>query len=147
MKESLKKFITDNSDDIFFTGGINEERICKIETQLDVKLPNEYVEFLNNYGLILGLGVEIFGWGKNDVASVVEQTERFRRYGLQKRFIVIRNCDEWIHCLEWQEDDPQISRIVSWDRETKVPLKVADTFDEYLYNVLQEERALWDEDE
>lgn len=52
------------------------------------------------FGMILGCGVEILGCGKNGIFSLESQTKRFREFGLPHNYLVIRNVDEWLYCLE-----------------------------------------------
>jgi len=146
MSEDLKKFIIENSDEIFCTGGISDEKIEKIEIDLQVKLPNEYRAFLKEYGMLIGFGVEIFGYGKNDIISVSRETKRFRDLGLEKNHIVIQNCDEWIYCIKLSEELEKCP-VISWDRGNTAPLEVSSSFNKYLYSALLDGKAIWDEDE
>jgi hypothetical protein len=88
-QEDLLQFIKVNSDDLDFTGGVDESKVKSIETNLNVNLPNSYKWFLHNFGMGGIFGVEILGFGKATPASVVTQTERYRKLGLPSDYVVI----------------------------------------------------------
>lgn len=44
----------------------------------------------------------------------IQETQRFREFGLEKEYVVIRNVDEWIYCLNNKN-----GKISSWDRNEK----------------------------
>ena len=139
MFEHLDEFIQNNRDDIIITGGITEEKIHILEDILDLELNKEIKTFLSRYGIIIGYGIEILGCGKADESSLVRETQRFRKYGLEKEYIVIRNADEWIYCLN--NDDGKVS---SWDRIDKKHLLKEDSFERYILNELIDAKVEWD---
>ena len=99
MLKELEEFIQNNQDDIIVTGGITDEKINDLEESLGLEFRKEIREYLHQYGIIIGYGVEILGCGKNGESSLVKETERFRKLGLSDEYIVIRNSDEWIYCF------------------------------------------------
>lgn len=134
--------LINNDEELFCTGGISEEKINEIEKELKVVLLEDYKFFLKTYGLIIGYGVEILGCGKDGEAPVVEQTKRYRNFGLPNDYIVIRNADEWVYCLDLSK-----GIVVSWDRNNTNPKQVADSFSEYIYNVILEAKEDWDDED
>lgn len=137
MTHELQSLI-ESDNDIFFTGEISENQINEIEKILNITLPKKYKAFLRKYGLIIGYGIEILGCGKGTESSLVRETKRNRKFGLPEKFIVIRNADEWIYCL-----DILNGKVVSWDRNSKNIIQVNDNFDEYLYNEILEAKEYW----
>lgn len=97
--DRLEKFINENQDEMFFTGGITDDQIHHLEQELDLKFHKDMYNFLCKYGLLMGYGIEILGCGKNGISSMVKETKRYREFGLDKEFLVIRNSDEWIYCM------------------------------------------------
>jgi hypothetical protein len=96
-------------------------------------------DFLSNYGMLLGYGVEILGCGKNGISSLVSQTKRFREYGLPNHYLVIRNVDEWVYCL-----DNNTGTVSSWDRNHKTFLKCSDSLENYILVELEDAKLDWD---
>ncbi|AMA74303.1 MULTISPECIES: SMI1/KNR4 family protein [Aneurinibacillus] len=58
-RDELIAFIQEHSDDTDFTGGIPDEDIEKIESELKVEFPQSYKWFLKNYGAGGLFGVDI----------------------------------------------------------------------------------------
>lgn len=136
---SLVAFIEQNAADLIITGGVSGERIMEMETELALCFRQEYRKFLARYGMLLGFGVMILGCGKGAEASVVTETKRFREMGLSDQYIVIRDVDEWIYCLN--NNDGTVS---SWDRGSRKHLPVSPDFDSYVLKELTEAKEDWD---
>lgn len=139
MLKNLTEFIQCNQDDIIVTGGVAEEKINVLEDMLGLKFRSEIKTFLHQYGIIMGYGVEILGCGKNGESSLVRETLRFREFGLSEEYLVIRNSDEWIYCLN--NNDGKIS---SWDRIEKRHLIKANSFECYILDELIDAKDEWD---
>ncbi|MDE6776048.1 MAG: SMI1/KNR4 family protein, partial [Ruminococcus sp.] len=120
-------------DDLFISGGVPAEKISFIEKNLDIELDAEYKSFLMKYGMIMGYGVEILGCGRNGTFPVIEQTLRYRKSGLENDYIVIRNADEWVYCL-----NVKTGAVSSWDITGKNHIIVSDSFDKYVLEELEE---------
>ena len=138
MKE-IDMFLEKNAEDIVVTGGISDDKIGDIEESLHLVICKDIKDFLSNYGMILGYGVEILGCGKNGISSLVTQTKRFRGYGLPDNFLVIRNADEWIYCL-----DNNTGVVSSWDRNDQKFIKCSDSLEKYILAELEEAKPDWD---
>lgn len=139
MFKELDKFIQNNQDNIIVTGGIANEKIKDLEESLGLVFRREIRDYLHQYGIIIGYGVEILGCGKNGESSLVKETERFRKFGLSDEYIVIRNSDEWIYCLN--NNDGKIS---SWDRIENTHLIKANSFEQYILDEMVEAKDGWD---
>ncbi|MDE6789436.1 MAG: SMI1/KNR4 family protein [Ruminococcus sp.] len=138
MKNTLNEFIYNNLDEMFISGGTSTKEIEISEETLNVKLENEYKSYLMRYGMIMGFGVEILGFGKNGKSPMVEQTLRFRKMGLENCYIVINNLDEWIDCL-----NVNTGAVSSWDAIDKNHIIVSDSFYEYVIKELVEAKEDW----
>ena len=116
MYSELDKFILENTEDVNFIGGVEENKIKDIEVNLNVNLPESYKNFLRKYGYGAAYGREVLGCGKSEVPSVVAETLRFRKLGLSEQYVVIQNCDEWIYCLDTGNIENEECPVISWDR-------------------------------
>lgn len=139
MLKGLEEYIQSNKEDIIVTGGITEEVISDMEKILGVKFGAEIRSYLYKYGIIIGYGVEILGCGKNGESSLVRETKRSREFGLSEEYIVIRNSDEWIYCLNNNN-----GIVSSWDRVEKTHLTKANTFEQYILDELIKAKEEWD---
>jgi len=79
------------------------------EQKLGIKLPDQYVDFLKQYGHGGIAGIEIIGIGINGNLLFVNETLKYRKYGLAANLVVIENCDEWLYCI-----DCNTGNVVSW---------------------------------
>lgn len=69
MLDDLDKFIRDNQSEIFVKGGISEKEVEDLEKELNLKFRTEIKDYLLQYGIIIGYGVEILGCGNNGISS------------------------------------------------------------------------------
>jgi len=123
-----------------FIGKVSDDDITRAEETLGVTFPIEYTEFIERYGSGGICGVDILGVEGANYASVVEFTERFRKLGLPKKYIVIESVDEFIYCLNTVKD----YNVVRWDDISKREINRYRTFDEYLQDSFQEAIDNWD---
>jgi len=127
--DEVEKLIQKYKNNGFFTGGTTEEHIKQVEKQLDVKLPEQYKWFLLNYGYGGVLGVNTEGVARNSILTVVEETNRVRKYyKLPKNFIVIENCDEYYYCLSTEN-----GKVFYLDVPFGLKEEATESFLEYLY--------------
>lgn len=139
-------FIKENADEDDFTGGIEEGRVNFIESELSIKLPDDYRWFLLNFGMGGIFGVDILGVGKNNLSSVIVQTKKYRKYGMPLDFIVIEDCDEYIYCLVTSKmNENKKCQVVSWDMVTKIIYKRAENFIEFFSDRLLQAKENWEE--
>ncbi len=110
MTEKLQVLIHDYERSGDFTHAkISNEVIQQAEKQLHVLLPKQYVDFLVCYGHGGIGGIEIIGIGKTGKLLFVEETKKYRKYGLPENYLVTESCDEWLYCI-----DCNTGKIVSW---------------------------------
>lgn len=139
MNSEILQMIDEYGEDKEFFGKASEETIKKAENRLGVTFPPQYREYVKNYGAGGICGVRISGIEKENHASVVEDTESYREFGLPKKYIVIENVDEFIYCLSTVEE----YKVIRWDRTTKEEIKRYNTFGEYLQDMFQEAIDNW----
>lgn len=89
-KQWIDQAIVDKT--AFVLGGVGEDTIRNMETQLGITLPKGYVTFLNRYGALSINHHEIFGYAPSSHIDVVENTlqERARTKELDQ-YVVIEN--------------------------------------------------------
>ena len=75
--------------------------LASAQRLLGVTIPQQYVEFLDEYGHGGVGGVEILGVGPTGTMLFLEATLRYRKYGLPNNLLVIEDCDT--------------GEVVSWD--------------------------------
>ena len=95
------------------------------QTILSLTIPAAYVEFLRMFGHGGICGIEVIGIGKTGKLLFVEETLKFRSYGLPDYLIVIENCDEWVYCIDCRD-----GHIVSWSDD--IAEDCYNDFDTYL---------------
>lgn len=89
MFEQLDRFIKENSEEILITGGWDDNKISELEKELNISFREEIKEFIKKYGVLIGYGVEIAVCGKNGGSYTVDATLRFRKLGLDDKYLVI----------------------------------------------------------
>ncbi|MED2944267.1 SMI1/KNR4 family protein [Bacillus swezeyi] len=110
----VEKFIKENAGEKDFTDGIDEEKISKIEQNLQVSIPESYKWFLRNYGSGGSFDIEILGHGLVS-PEVVEFTKDYRElYDLPDHIVVIVDVDAFAYCLETQKMDSGECPVVTW---------------------------------
>lgn len=127
MNNKIKEMILQYEQEGDFTHAkVSDEVIAEAEHMLSVKLPEQYIEFLKEYGNGGICGVSTIGVGLDSSLIFVEETLNYRDEGLPSYLVVIENCDEWLYCI-----DTQTQKIVSWDMNNYIKPEY-DSFDSYL---------------
>lgn len=112
MNDQIKGLISQYEDEGFFTRvPPTPEMIEEAQEKLGVKIPDQFLEYLNIYSYGGINGTEIPGIGKNGKIMFLETTMKYRRYGLPDNLIVIEDCGEWAYCL-----DAESGKVVSWSQ-------------------------------
>ncbi len=88
---------------------VSEYQLKEAEQRLGVKLPSQYVDFLKQYGHGGIAGIEVIGVSVNGNLLFVNETLKYRKYGLAANLIVVENCDEWLYCI-----DCNTGNVISW---------------------------------
>lgn len=144
IKNEIVRIIEDKKQYCNYTGGVDRDRIFQIETILKVSLPESYKWFLQNYGHILIMGIEIYGVSKGEIPSCVKSTERYRKIGLPSEFVVIESNDEWVYCLNTSDIKDEECTIVDWDRREGIGSQEYKSFYEFFYERLKDASENWD---
>lgn len=130
--EIIRDLISEYYESNDFTGSVSEIRIKQIEDMLGVVLPESYKWFIREYGHGGIGGIEIFGVSKAEIPSCVKATQNYRQYDLPQKFVVIENCDEWLHCLDTDKITNGDCPVVDWDRKGNIGIRSFDTFLKFL---------------
>ncbi|WP_026579687.1 SMI1/KNR4 family protein [Bacillus sp. SB47] len=134
MNTQISMMINEYIEKDDFFGAVPDEDISRAEEKLGCKFPRQYKEFVKAYGSGGICGVEVLGVEGNGYASVVEATERFRNFGLPDKYLVIQNVDEFVYCLNTEENHC----VIRWDDISKKEIERYSIFDEYLQDSFQE---------
>lgn len=103
MYDYLYNAIKENESKGDFTyAKVTDSMLTEAETRLSLKLPTAYRWFLINFGQGGIGGIEVLGIGKNGKMVFVDETIKYRSYGLPKDVILVENCDEWVYCIQSQ---------------------------------------------
>ena len=146
-KELIIDFINKHANPHDFTGGINEEKIKKIENDLQTTLPESYKWFLRNYGSGGSFGVEILGHGLVS-PEVVEFTKDYRElYNLPNHIVVVVEVDAFAYCLDTQKMDDGECPVVTWVYQSGYDHQKAPNFLEFLWEYLNQAKEDWYEEE
>ncbi len=105
---------------------VTDEMITNAEHTLNVKLPEQYIDFLKMFGHGGIGGLEVFGFGLSGRMIFVDTTLDYRNEELPENLVVIENVDEWLTCI-----DCNTETIVSWDFSGYIK-EDYDCFDDYL---------------
>lgn len=126
MTSEIRNLIMEYEKEGDFTyASISNAQIDEAQGILSLTLPSQYVEFLQTYGHGGIGGIEIIGVGKDGRYLFVDETMKYREYGLSENFVVIENCDEWVYCLDTNDGS-----VVSWSDNCVDPAYT--DFDSYL---------------
>lgn len=148
MINELKSLIKENKEYFYFTGGTNENVITEIEQILNIILPTSYKWFLKEYGFGGVDGSYISGVGLNDNLVCVDETLKYRNYGLPLNYVIIQNCGEWQYCLKINNSINEDYNVVKWSQSAKDSSRVVtDDFIEFLIENFEENIELIKEDE
>ena len=105
---------------------VTDDMIKTAENTLNVKLPEQYIAFLQTFGHGGICGIEILGVGITGRMIFADTTLDYRDKGLPDDLVVIENVDEWLTCI-----DCNTYRIVSWDFSGYIK-EDYECFDDYL---------------
>lgn len=133
MNDRIRGLISQYEDEGFFTRvPPTPEMIEEAQEKLGVKIPDQFLEYLNIYSYGGINGTEILGIGRNGKIMFLETTMRYRRYGLPDNLIVIEDCGEWAYCL-----DAESGKVVAWSQLDGVKNEYP-SFDDFLLDELEE---------
>ncbi len=105
---------------------VTDNMIAAAEEKLGVKLPEQYIDFLKEYGHGGIAGIEVMGVGLTGRMLFVDTTLEYREDDLPDNLVVVENVDEYLTCI-----DCDTEKIVSWDFSGYIK-EDYDSFDEYL---------------
>lgn len=128
MYDYLYNVIKENESKGDFTyAKVTESMLNEAEAQLGIKLPSAYRWFLTNFGQGGIGGIEVLGFGKNGKMVFVDETIKFRSYGLPQDVVLIENCDEWVYCIQSQN-----GKVGMWAPGDTKCKEIYENFEAYL---------------
>lgn len=137
-KEILIELININKKDIFFSGGIKDTAIDKIECELNTILPDDYKWFLKTFGAGKIKEFKVFGEDNNNTLSTIKMTNIFRKKKLPKNLIVIGfNSEDEIYCLDTSKMIKKICPVVVWRKSTLKSYEFDINFIYFLYEKIK----------
>jgi len=134
MNDNINKMINQFVKETDFYGGASEDQIRNAENILGFTFPNEYREYLENYGSGGICGVDLQGIEGDLGASVVTATERYRKLGLDENIVVIWDLGDFINCMSTNNDPC----VYSWYRSYPELVKRYESFTDFLADIFQE---------
>ena len=109
-----------------------QDALAAAERLLGITIPQQFVEFLQQYSYGGIGGVTILGIGLDDSMAFLEVTLDYRKYGLPHNLLAVENVGEWLYCI-----DCDTGEVVSWSQVDGV-LPGYPSFDDFLLDDLQE---------
>lgn len=94
--------------------------------------------FIRKYGVLIGYGVEIVACGRNGHSRLVEDTLRFRKNGLEKKYIVIEGDGELSYCL-----NNETGEIVNWGLDNLEVYTEAESLESFVLAQFKEGKMNW----
>ena len=138
MFEDLDKFIAENPEEVLVTGGWTDDKISELEKQLSIAFREEVKIFIRKYGVLIGYGVEIVACGRNGHSRLVEDTLRFRKNGLEKKYIVIEGDGELAYRL-----NNETGEIVNWGLDNLEVYPEAESLESFVLAQFKEGKMNW----
>ncbi|UAL47147.1 SMI1/KNR4 family protein [Sutcliffiella horikoshii] len=139
MNQKLLSMIKNFKEKRDFSGEVSVQIIELCESKLEVVFPDEYREFLLKFGSGGICSVSVLGIENESYFSVEETTKKFRGLGVPHKYVVIENVDEFINCLNTEQN----YNIIRWDEFSKKEVERYHSFDEYLEDSFQEAIDNW----
>ncbi|WP_052712072.1 SMI1/KNR4 family protein [Domibacillus indicus] len=140
-KQYVEQMIRDYEELSLFTGGVGEQEVIEIESELAVALPESYKWFLLNFGSGGVNGSDILGAASNGEYTVVEATGKYRKYGLPEKLIVIEDLGEYVYCLDVSRLKDGDCPVVNWSMHDSdgAIITTSSFYDYLLYSYYDEE--------
>ncbi|MBQ6638824.1 MAG: SMI1/KNR4 family protein [Lachnospiraceae bacterium] len=105
---------------------VSDEMLLNAEEILNVKLPEQYKDYIKMFGHGGIASLEIMGVGLTGKMLFLESTLEYRGEGLPENLVVIENVDDYLTCI-----DCKTEKVVSWDFSGYIKEEYK-SFDEYL---------------
>lgn len=146
-----KKIIEDNNELLDSFEGANKKLIEKAEAVLNVTFPNDYKQFLLDFGAITFGSTEIYGiftedFEKSGVPDAVWATLNERKLvNMPDNLVVIYNTEMGeLYCLNFNNlnhnNEPRVtSYFAGFDEDAQENEVLYDDFGEFLLDILKEE--------
>ncbi|WP_028400051.1 SMI1/KNR4 family protein [Ectobacillus panaciterrae] len=143
MKQKILEMINQHEETADFDEEIDDSVVKGIENKLGVTFPESYRWFVTNYNAGGICGVYILGYESPEEISVVESTERQRKFGLPKPYVVIEDVDDFVYCLDTGSMKEGECPVITWDRVSGASPIRYNTFYDYVIDRFQEAIDNW----
>jgi antitoxin YobK len=130
--QKIRDLIEEHQKEHSFAKGVSLSTVQDVEELLSVKLPEDYIWFLQHYGEGHLFGSSILGISELGAFSVVKETLDCRRWNMPRNFIVIMNCDEFHYCL-----DTESGKIMNWSKHESGIYPRQDSFLEFFLDEIE----------
>ncbi|MDR2570708.1 MAG: SMI1/KNR4 family protein [Oscillospiraceae bacterium] len=137
MNEIITKMVEEHEEDSMIWGAVTGDAIVNTENALGVKFPKDYREFIKAYGSGGIGGVEIEGV-EGEEASVIDATERYRKFGLDTSMVVVMDSGAFVKCIDTSEDGSAVYTLYRTDKGLSERRKDYDSFTEFVIDEFQE---------
>jgi hypothetical protein len=134
MNKKIIEMVEEYEDEGLFSGPPTAEAIQKAEEALGLKFPSEYLEYVKAYGSGGIGGTEIEGV-EGSGASVVQATERYRKFHLPPSAVVIMDSGEFFYCMDTAKND---GVVYYGDRSSAELTHRYDSFSDFVIDEFQE---------
>ncbi|MTI83275.1 MAG: SMI1/KNR4 family protein [Firmicutes bacterium] len=136
---SIKKLIEEKRDQSYFFGPVEEKIIKKVEEKLELTFPEDYREFLKEYGCGNIGPIEIFGLGPNieSVPNVEWMIRHLRKTrSLPNYLIPIENLGDGFYAaltsVNSSDQGVMAGVVLQWNSRMNDPRRIASSFADYL---------------
>ena len=131
LKNKINKLIKKYEEKKDFTySPLSLEMINDSENKLGIKLPDDFLWFLNTYGAG-GIGFDVFGVAGKEL-EFVKETMYNRSEDMPWNLLAIENCDEWIYCIDCDN-----GKVLMWSPWEGLSDYCYNSFSEYLLDRLE----------
>jgi hypothetical protein len=143
MRDKILSLVQQAGDEFYCAEPADVSEVKRIESVLELNLPEDYAWYLQEYGSGGIGGADILGVGFGKSLKAVNTTRRWQDLGLPDTGLVIYDAGEFAYFLCLEREDPDYGKVLRWDQGSKKSqLKypdflscVADLFQEELKNL------------
>jgi hypothetical protein len=145
IEEIIKNYLEEEDEDIQdnFRGGASEEQLLEVEKILNINLPDSYRWFLKKYGSggIAGININGIEAKQNvlyDCTLVYATNYYHEKFQVDKKYIVIEVCGDYIMCLDTSENNNKEYPVIMYTTHGEVDIsrKKENFYDYFLDKLL-----------
>jgi hypothetical protein len=121
--------------------------VADYERKANIKFPEEYKWFLETYGAGGVGGLEILGIDPGNYSNVLNALESYKKCGLLDDLIPVFDVGEYVYCIHWINKELTSYDIVGWDVGSRTIHSKYAGFYEFLYEQINRELGVIQEQE